>query len=64
MFIDSNVFLTFFNIFTILDEYRGHTYLEAVKSSDLSKIKRIIAPDLVNFVHPLTLNSALVSVWL
>ncbi|XP_047128184.1 poly [ADP-ribose] polymerase tankyrase-2 isoform X1 [Hydra vulgaris] len=43
----------------LLYEYRGHTYLEAVKSSDLSKIKRIIAPDLVNFVHPLTLNSAL-----
>jgi len=40
-------------------EYCGHSYLEAVKSSDMSKIKKIVTPELINFVHPLTLNSAL-----
>ncbi|XP_057306768.1 poly [ADP-ribose] polymerase tankyrase-2-like [Hydractinia symbiolongicarpus] len=43
----------------LLYEYRGYTYLEAVKSGDVSKLKRIIAPDLINFIHPLTQNSAL-----
>ena len=42
-----------------LDEFRGHTFLEAVKMGDLSKVKR--SAEIVNFVHPLTLDSALVS---
>ena len=43
----------------LLYEYRGHTYLEAVRSADIGKIKRIISPELINFCHPLTLDSAL-----
>eukprot|EP00111_Clytia_hemisphaerica_P001648 TCONS_00004672-protein len=38
-------------------EYRGHSFLEVVKLGDLGKVKR--SAEIVNFVHPLTLDTAL-----
>ena len=49
--------LNFFNL--RLDEFKGHSFLEAVKSGDLGKVKR--GAEIVNFVHPLTMDTALVS---
>lgn len=46
-------------IFSLSDEFKGHNFLEAVKSGDLGKVKR--AAEIVSFVHPLTMDTALVS---
>lgn len=43
-------------------EFKGHQLLEAAKSCDSTKLKKHITPEIINFQHPLTLESSLVSV--
>ena len=43
-------------------EFKGHQLLEAAKSCDSAKLKKHITPEIINFQHPLTLESSLVSV--
>ena len=45
----------------VLDEFRGHSFLDAVKSCDLARIKKTFAQDLLSFRHPYTQDMALVS---
>ncbi|KAK2573093.1 Poly [ADP-ribose] polymerase tankyrase-1 [Acropora cervicornis] len=41
-------------------EFKGHQLLEAAKSCDSAKLKKHITPEIINFQHPLTLESSLV----
>lgn len=41
-------------------EFKGHQLLEAAKSCDSTKLKKQITPEIINFQHPLTLESSLV----
>lgn len=47
-----------------IDEFKGHTLLVASTSGDIPKIKRIITAKLVAFKHPLTHDTAMVSICL
>ena len=42
-------------------EFRGHSFLDAVKSCDMGRVKKTIDQDLLNFKHPYTHDTALVS---
>ena len=53
---DFSYFLIFFSIV----EFKGHQLLEAAKSCDSTKLKKQITPEIINFQHPLTLESSLV----
>lgn len=48
-------------ILMIVDEFKGHQLIEAARSCDSAKIKKHINADTINFQHPLTMESALVS---
>lgn len=41
-------------------EFKGHQLLEAAKACDSTKLKKQITPEIINFQHPLTLESSLV----
>jgi len=43
----------------LLYEFRGHSFLDAVKSCDLARIKKTFAQDLLSFRHPYTQDMAL-----
>ena len=45
----------------VVDEFRGHQLIEAARSCDSAKIKKHITAETINFQHPLTMESALVS---
>ena len=49
-----------FGLFYISVEFKGHQLLEAAKSCDSAKLKKHITPEIINFQHPLTLESSLV----
>ncbi|XP_065071133.1 poly [ADP-ribose] polymerase tankyrase-2-like isoform X2 [Rhopilema esculentum] len=40
-------------------EFRGHSFLDAVKSCDMGRVKKAFAQDLLNFQHPYTNNTSL-----
>ncbi|UYV66639.1 TNKS2, partial [Cordylochernes scorpioides] len=40
-------------------EHRGHCLLEAARLADLPRLKKLLSPDLVNFKHPFTGDTAL-----
>lgn len=42
-----------------LDEYKGHCLLEAARQADTAKIKKYLTPDIINFKHPYTGDTAL-----
>ena len=43
-------------------EFKGQQLLEAAKLCDCTKLKKHITPEIINFQHPLTLESSLVSI--
>lgn len=43
------------------DEYKGHCLLDACRQSDTSKVKKYLSSDTVNFRHPYTGETPLVS---
>lgn len=47
-----------------LDEFKGHYLLEAARQADLTKVKKYLSPDLVNFKHPYTGDTPLVGLFL
>lgn len=51
---------TSFAITSSTVEFKGHQLLEAAKSCDSTKLKKQITPEIINFQHPLTLESSLV----
>lgn len=42
------------------DEFKGHMQLECVHRGDISKLKKMLSPKLVNFQHPQAQESSLV----
>ncbi|KAJ8920433.1 hypothetical protein NQ315_005301 [Exocentrus adspersus] len=40
-------------------EYKGHLLLEAARQADTAKIKKYLAPEIINFKHPYTGDTAL-----
>lgn len=40
------------------DEYKGHCLLEAARQADTTKIKKYLTPDIINFKHPYTGDTA------
>jgi tankyrase len=44
------------------DEFKGHCLLEAARQADPAKVKKYLVPDVVNFKHPYTGDTPLVSI--
>ena len=47
---------------TFPDEYKGHSLLEACRQADATRLKKFLSPEVINFKHPYTGNTPLVSV--
>lgn len=65
---DKFFFSQFFRIFRLYaDEYKSHCILDACTQADLQRLKKFLATELVNFVHPYTgdtpMHCAVVSVY-
>lgn len=43
----------------IVDEYKGHCLLDACRQADLTKLKKYLSPEVVNFKHPYTRDTPL-----
>ena len=54
------IYPTSFAILSSTVEFKGHQLLEAAKSCDSTKLKKLITSEIINFQHPLTLESSLV----
>lgn len=44
----------------VVAEFKGHQILEAAKTCDSNKMKKLITPDSINFHHTITLDCPLV----
>ena len=53
-----SIFMKFF----VSDEYKGHSLLEGARQADLARVKKYISLEIVNFKHPYTNDTALVSI--
>jgi len=40
-------------------EFRGHSLLDSARQSDVIKLKKFLSSDVINFIHPFTLDNAL-----
>ena len=58
--ISTVISLIFPSFFVSTVEFKGHQLLEAAKACDSTKLKKQITPEIINFQHPLTLESSLV----
>ena len=45
----------------MLDEYKGHCLLEGARQADSARVKKHLSVEVINFKHPYTGDSALVS---
>lgn len=43
------------------DEFKGHSLLQAAREADMAKVKKTLALEIINFKHPQTHETALVS---
>lgn len=43
-----------------VDEFKGHSLLQAAREADMAKAKRSLALEIINFKHPHTHETALV----
>jgi len=43
------------------DEFKGHSLLQAAREADMTKVKKSLALEIINFKHPQTHETALVS---
>lgn len=46
---------------SIPDEFKGHSLLQAAREADMTKVKKTLALEIINFKHPQTHETALVS---
>ena len=46
---------------SILDEFKGHSLLEGSRQADAARVKKYLSSEVVNFKHPYTGDTALVS---
>jgi hypothetical protein len=49
------------NVMWPSDEYKGQRLLESAKQADVAHVKKQLSSEIVNFKHPLTGDTALVS---
>ena len=49
------------NICFVTDEYKGHCLLDACRQADPSRLKKLLSSEIVNFKHPYTGDTPLVS---
>lgn len=42
-----------------IDEYKGHSVLDACRQADIPRLKKILTTDTVNFIHPYTAETPL-----
>lgn len=47
-------------LFLRLDEFKGHSLLQAAREADVTRIKKHLSLEMVNFKHPQTHETALV----
>jgi tankyrase len=47
-------------LFLHLDEFKGHSLLQAAREADVTRIKKHLSLEMVNFKHPQTHETALV----
>lgn len=45
----------------LLDEFKGHSLLQAAREADVTRIKKHLSLEMVNFKHPQTHETALVT---
>ena len=43
-----------------VDEFKGHSLLQAAREADMAKAKKTLALEIINFKHPQTHETALV----
>lgn len=46
--------------FLLLDEFKGHSLLQAAREADVAKVKKTLALEIISFKHPQTNDAALV----
>lgn len=44
----------------LLDEFKGHSLLQAAREADMAKVKKTLALEVISFKHPQTSDTALV----
>lgn len=44
----------------LLDEFKGHSLLQAAREADVAKVKKTLALEIIGFKHPQTNETALV----
>lgn len=47
-------------LFFPLDEFKGHSLLQAARESDVNRVKKHLSLEIVNFKHPQTHETPLV----
>lgn len=43
-----------------IDEFKGHSLLQAAREADMAKVKKTLALEIISFKHPQTNETALV----
>lgn len=43
-----------------VDEFKGHSLLQAAREADMAKVKKTLALEIISFKHPQTNETALV----
>lgn len=49
------------SLFLNIDEFKGHSLLQAAREADMAKVKKTLALEIIGFKHPQTNETALVS---
>ena len=47
--------------FFFLDEFKGHALLESARQADVSRMRKFLSSETINFKHPFTGDTAVVS---
>lgn len=47
-----------------VDEFKGHSLLQAAREADMAKVKKTLALEIISFKHPQTNETALVQLFL
>jgi hypothetical protein len=61
MFIINKILFLFFLLINNLDEYNGYSFFDAIYHGDISRVKKFLTNETINFRHFKTGDSPLVS---
>lgn len=56
----TRIITAFIILFFHLDEFKGHSLLQAAREADIAKVKKTLALEVIGFKHPQTNETALV----